>query len=65
MAWSERTNQFVGNLSLFERTLKERKITGRRAAEALGKFEAIVGLNTIHGKAELFEVLQHMNQKLR
>ena len=55
----------MGNLSLFERTLKERKITGRRAAEALGKFEAIVGLNTIHGKAELFEVLQHMNQKLR
>ena len=26
MAWSERTNQLVGNLSLFERALKERQI---------------------------------------
>ena len=51
MARGERTDQFVGNLSLFERTLKERKITGRRAAETLGKFKAIISLNTIHSKS--------------
>ena len=61
----EGTNQLMGNLSLFERALKERKITRRGAAKALGEFKSVVGLHTIHRKAELFEVVQHMNQELR
>ena len=65
MARSEGTNQFVCNLSLFERALKERKIIRRGAAEALGKFKSVVGLNAIYGKAEFFEVIQHMDQELR
>ena len=65
MAWSERTNQLVGNLSLFERALKERKIAGRGAAEAFGKLKSVVGLDAFHGKAELFEVIEHMDEELR
>ena len=61
----EGTNQFVCNLSLFERALKERKIIRRGAAEALGKFKSVVGLNAIHGKAQFFKVVKHMNQELR
>ena len=65
VTWGKWTNQFVCNLSLFERALKERKIIRRGAAEALGKFKSVVGLNAIHGKAELFKVVKHMNQELR
>lgn len=54
-----------GNLSLFERALKERKIAGRGAAEALGKLKSFVGLYAFHGKAEPFEVIEHMDQELR
>ena len=64
MARSERTNQLVGNISLFERALKERKIVGRRTAEAFGELKTVVGLNALDGKAELLKVIEHMNQKL-
>lgn len=65
MSRGERTKQFVENLSLYERTPKERKISRSRVSEVHSRFEAIVGLNTIHVKTELFEVSRHMNQELR
>ena len=65
MSRGERSDQLVGNLSLFERALKERKIAGRGAAEALGKLKSVVGLYAFHGKAEPFEVIEHMDQELR
>lgn len=65
----EFTKRFGGsapsNLSLFERALKERKIAGRGAAEAFGKLKSVVGLDAFHGKAELFEVIEHMDEELR
>ena len=33
------------DLSLFERALKERKIVGRRSAEAFRELKPVVGLN--------------------
>ena len=65
MAWGERSDQLMLNLSLFERALKERKIVRRRAAEAFGELKPIVGLNALDGKAEALKVLEHMNEKLR
>ena len=65
MARGEWSDQLVGNLSLFERALKERKIAGRGAAEAFGKLKSVVGLDAFHGKAELFEVIEHMDEELR
>ena len=65
MAWSERTNQLVGNLSLFERALKERKIAGCRSAKAFSELKTVVSLNALYGNAEPFEVVEHMDEKLR
>jgi len=65
MAWSERTNQLVGNLSLFERALKERKIAGCRAAKAFRKLKTVVSLNALYGNTEPFEVVERMDEKLR
>ena len=65
MAWGERSDQLMLNLSLFERALKERKIVRRRAAETFGELKPVVGLDTFDGKAETLKVIEHMNEKLR
>ena len=65
MACGERSDQLMHDLSLFERALKERKIVGRRTAEAFGELKPVVGLDTFDGKAEPFKVIEHMNEKLR
>ena len=65
MAGSERTDQLVFNLSLFERAIKEKKIVGCRAIKALRELKTVISLNALNGKAEPFKVFKHMNEKLR
>ena len=65
MTRCERSDQLMCDLSLFERALKERKIIGRRTAEAFGELKTVVGLNALDGKSKLLKVIEHMNQKLR
>ena len=56
MARSERTNQLVGNLSLFERALKERKIVVCRSAKAFSELKTVVSLNALYGNAEWINI---------
>ena len=61
----ERSDQLMRDLSLFERALKERKIVGRRSAEAFRELKPVVGLDAFYWKSEPFKVIEHMNEKLR
>ena len=50
------------DLTLFERTLKKRKIVRRRASEALRELEAVVGLHAFDRESHSLEVLEHDEQ---
>ena len=50
---SKWTNELVLDLSVFERALKERKVSGLGSAEALCEFKTVVGLNALYFYAEL------------
>ena len=64
MAWSERTDQLMSNIVLLECLFKECKIVWCRACKALGEFKTVIGLNAFDRETALFEVFQHMKQKL-
>ena len=49
--WGVRTNKFVLDTTLFERTLKQCEIVGFGTTETFGELKAVVGLNALHRNA--------------